>query len=505
MREQLRRLGTDTATYGISTIVGRFLNFLLVPLYTNILLPAELGIVTYVYSIIAFANVLYSYGMESAYFKYSTSKELGSPKQNFSVPFISLFSTSILFSCIILALHRPIAGALNLDPGYHSVILYAAGIMAFDALAIIPFASLRLERKAKLFAAIKVLNILLNVALNIVLLVVLKMGVVGVFISGLAASGFTLILLLPTVFRHLSREAHMPLLKALLKFALPYVPAGLATQAIQVIDRPIMRSLTNDATVGIYQANYRLGIFMMLIVQMFDFAWRPFYFSIAGDSNAKQIFARVLTYLVLLMSGIFLVLTLFIGDAVKISILGHHLIHPAYWGGLSIVPIVLLAYLFLGVSNNFSAGIYIEKKTKYLPMITFVGAIVNVAANYLLIPSLGIVGAAWATLFAYLVMAIALYLTAQRVYPVAYEFGRLMKIGAAVAAVMVLYAAIPTDSMSIYAAAALKSALIVLFLALMYVMKFFAGSELSALRSLFVKMKPARTKADDTGEQLPLE
>ncbi len=487
MRQHLQRLGTDTAIYGISTIVGRFLNFLLVPFYTNILLPEELGIVSYLYSMIAFMNVLYSYGMESAYFRYATSLEIGKPKQNFSMPFVALLSTSVCFSLTILVLQNPIANVLNIPAHHNTLIIYAAGIMALDAVAIVPFAALRLERKAKMFAAIKVVNIAVNVVLNIILLVGFNMGVEGVFISGLVASGVTLLPLFVTVFPHLSFKMNMPLLKALLAFALPYIPAGLATQAIQVIDRPIMRALTDDATVGIYQANYRLGIFMMLIVQMFDFAWRPFYFSIAKEPNAKKIFARVLTYLVLFMSTVFLVLTLFIEDMVKISLFGHHLIHSNYWSGLSIVPIVLLGYLFLGVSNNFSAGVYIEKKTQYLPMITFIGAVVNIFANYMLIPSIGILGGAWATLLAYLVMAIVLYLVVQRVYPIQYEFGRLAKIAGAAATVMTLYLIIPFGAMSNFFALTIKMGLVVLFLFLMNMMKFFETREIEIVKRLVTK------------------
>ena len=279
MRQQITRLGTDTLMYGVSTILGRLLNFLLVPLYTNILSPGDLGIVSYVYSLIAFVTVLYSYGMESAYFKYSTSLEIGSPEENFSTPFSSLFSSSVFFSLFIVAAQSPLSRMLHIPESYGAIIPCTAGIMAFDAMAIIPFASLRMEHKPKIFAALKFLNIVINVSLNIVFLVVLRMGVPGVFLSSLIASGVTLLLLLPTILRQFTISVNGQLLKSLLRFALPYIPAGLATQAVQVIDRPILRSLTDDATVGIYQANYRLGIFMMLVVQMYDFAWRPFFFA----------------------------------------------------------------------------------------------------------------------------------------------------------------------------------------------------------------------------------
>lgn len=428
MFDAIKRLGTDTAIYGISTIVGRFLNFLLVPLYTNVLQPGDYGVVTYLYSLIAFANVVYSYGMDAAFFKYSSTLEIGTKEENFSTPFLSVAGTSLVLTSLLFIAARPIASAINLPEESVQILYYAAGILAFDAFTVIPFAMLRMERKAKTFAVLKFLNIVINVAMNIYLLVVLHTGVEGIFISGLVASAATFVMLLPFIIKQLTFSLNTPLLKSLLIFGLPTLPAGLASMAIQVIDRPILRALTDDATVGIYQANYRLGIVMMLIVSMFEYAWRPFYFAIANDENAKPIFARVLTYFVLLASAVFLVMTFFIGDIVKFQFFGRHLIHPNYWDGLSIVPIVLLGYLFLGISTNLSAGLYIEKQTKFLPIVTISGAVINIAANYLLIPLYGMAGAAWATFAAYFLMAMIYYSLSQRVFPIRYEIRRLGKI-----------------------------------------------------------------------------
>lgn len=487
MLQQLKRLGSDTAIYGISTIIGRALNFLLLPFYTNVLPPGDYGIVSYVFSIIAFVNVLYAYGMESGYFKYSSTLEIGTQKENFSTPLLLLVVSSTLFSLLMAAAAAPIAAGLGLPAPLTPIVYCASGVLAFDALAIIPFAALRTEHKPRLFASIKVVNIVITVVMNIILLVGLRTGVIGIFVSNLVASGCTLLMLVPTVKRHFRIGVNKSLMNALLRFGLPFIPAGLATMAVQVIDRPILRSLTDDATVGIYQASYRLGIFMMLIVQMYDFAWRPFYFSTAGEPNAKQLFARVLTYLFLFMSGIFLVVSFFIEDMVKLSFFGHHIIHPSYWGGLNIVPVVLVGYMFLGISNNMSAGIYIEKKTTYMPAITFAGALVNIAANYLLIPSMGMLGAAWATLLAYLVMALVLYMVVQKVYPIRYEFGRLLKIAAASGVVFAAYKYVPLDGSAPVVNILAKTVLLFLFAGMMYLMKFFERGELAAVKNLFVR------------------
>lgn len=510
MFDKIKSLGTETAIYGVSTIAGRFLNFLLVPFYTNVLAPSEYGIATYVFSLVAFMNVVYGYGMESAYFRYSATKEMparplesseaggGSKEQSFSTPFTSLFITSSLFSFVLVLAASTLSDIVMLPADYTPIIHYASWILFLDTLAVIPFASLRMEHKARFFAFLKLLNILITVSANVILLVVYKMGVEGIFFSNLLASVITLMLLIPTIRRHFTSNFSMSLYRAMLKFGLPYIPAGLAAIVIQVVDRPILRMLTDDATVGVYQANYRLGIFMMLVVQMFDYAWKPFFLGNAQETNAKEMFARILTYFVLFMSLIFLLLTFFLPDIVHVSIFGRHLIHPDYWGALGIVPIVLLGYMFLGIFNNLVAGIYIEKKTHYLPLITFVGAVVNIGGNFFLIPRMDMYGAAWATFLSYFIMAVLLYRMVQRVYPVQYEWTRLGKIAVSCIAAYGLYFLVRVDEFALV----WKAGLIVMFCLAMYLMKFLNKEELAFFKNLF--SRPSTTMTPPPEPPAPL-
>jgi O-antigen/teichoic acid export membrane protein len=490
MLAHIRRLGTDTAIYGISTIVGRFLSFLLVPFYTNVIRPGEYGVVANVYSIIAFLNVVWVYGMESAYFKYSSTGEIGTPRQNFSTPFVSLCATSLALSGLMAAFSPAVSSWMSIPAGHGVIVMYTAGILLLDTLVIVPFASLRMERKPVIFASLKVLNIAVNVGCNLVLLLVFHAGVEGIFLSGLIASGVTLLALVPTIARQFTRDFSVPLYRALVRFGLPYVPAGLAAIVIQVIDRPIMLFLTNLAVVGVYQANYRLGIFMMLVVSMYDYAWRPFFLSHASEPGAKELFARALTYCVAGMTVVFLVVSMFIGDVIRMRIFGRYIIHPDYWGGLSIVPVVLLAYMFLGVYNNLVAGVYIEKKTQRLPAITLAGALVNIAANFLLIPVMGMMGGAVATLLAYAVMALVLYLDVRKFYPVRYEWGRIAHIAAAAGVTYLLFLLVDAGAYHI----AWDFFLLLFFCVVLAVTRFFIPDELRALRSLMHRR--SRTDGD---------
>jgi len=424
--DKLKELSKDTAIYGISTILGRFLNFLLVPFYTNVFIPQEYGIVSNVYAYVALLNVFYLYGMDSAFMKYAADKQDLPEKQVFSTPFISVFISAFFFSVIILILRAPVSQLMGIPEGFSYIIYFISAILFVDALSAIPFIKLRLERKAKKFALFKFLNIFINVLLNIILVVFLKFGVEAVFIGNLAASLFSLMLLFPEIKKYLKIEINRDIYSKLLKFGLPYLPAGFSSIIIQVIDRPILERLTDLHTVGIYQANHKLGIFMMLFVNMFQFAWQPFFLQNAKEENARDIFSKVLTYFVLIASVILVFLSLFISDFVKISIFGRTIIGPAYWGGLFIVPAVLLGYLFNGVYFVFTAGIFIKEKTIYIPFITAAGAAVNIAANLLLIQFIGIMGSAIAALLSYFVMALSLYFVTQHFYKINYE---LIKIG----------------------------------------------------------------------------
>jgi O-antigen/teichoic acid export membrane protein len=487
MIEKVFRLGKETAIYGLSSIVGRFLNFLLVPFYTNYLTPDEYGVVSNIYAYVAFIFVVYGYGMDSAYMRFVSTLEMGDKKQNFSTPFFSLVSTSILFSLVIYFSATPVASLIGGPDAQSGLIRYAAWILFFDTLSIVPFAYLRMENKAKMFAGLRILNIFINVVLTILLLVVLHMKMEAVFTANLLASALTFLVLLWFAFPQLTFRFSRPLYREFLRFGLPYIPAGLAGIAIQVIDRPIVRALTNDATLGVYQANYRLGVLMMLVVGMFDYAWRPFFLTHAKDADAKELFAKVFTYLVSLMMLVFVGVSLFIDDLVRVHLFGRYFIHPSYWGGLSIVPVVLLAYIFTGAYVNFVVGVYLEKKTKYLPFATGAGALVNVAANYVLIPRLGIMGAAIATLLSYIVMAIGIYFPSQRLYHVRYEWGRIARLSAAALIAFLAYSVLHPEPGSAYGII-VKFLICCAFVVLVLLLRVFDRSDLEQTKAAISRM-----------------
>lgn len=427
MFEKIKELTKDTAIYGISTMVGRFFNFLLVPFYTNVFTTSEYGIAFLIYSYLAFLNIIYIYGMDAAFMKYSSTAANNDKADMFSTPYLMVTLTSIVFSSIIILFRDSLSSAMNI-PGSYSYILSIIGIiLILDTLTLIPFARLRLERKATKFAVIKTINIIVNLSSNLILILKFDFGIEAIFISNIIASGFSFIALLPEIMSKLNFSIKKQVAVKMLRFGLPYLPASFASMIVQLIDTPILDRLTNPATVGVYKANYKLGVFMMLFVSMFNYAWQPFFLNNAGEKNAKEIFSRVLTLFLIVSSFLWLILSLFIEDIATIQVWdGKTLIGHDYIGGLIIVPIILLGYVFYGLYTNFTAGIYIEEKTKYFPYVTGLGAIINIVVNFTLIPVYGIIGAALATLASYLCMAAGLYIVSQKFYRINYEYRKII-------------------------------------------------------------------------------
>ena len=488
MFDKLKQLGKDTAIYGISTMVGRFLNFLLIPFFTNIFAPSEYGVIQIIYAYVAILNIFYIYGMDSAFLKFAAFKDIGDEKDNFSTPYISVFITSLLFSFIIIYFKDSIALKLGIPSEYHYLIYLAVAIIFFDSNGSIPFLTLRLQRQAKKFSIIKILNICTSLVLNIYLILILHWGIEAILLSNLIASLVSLVLLIPTIARKFRLKFNTQLFKRLVKFGLPYLPAGLAVMVVQVIDVPILERLTDLKTVGIYKANYKLGIFMMLFVNMFQYAWQPFFLQNAKEENAKEMFSKILTYFTLVGSILVVGISLFVADMAQIQIADYSLIGSAYWSGLNIVPIILFAYLINGIYVIFSAGIYIEEKSLYVPFIAGSGAVLNIAANILLIPVIGIYGAALATLAAYLIMAIGYYAVTQKFYHINYEWDKLLKIFAGLFITAILYYFVIFEDY--YLALLVKLFLLIAFIFYLY----FVAVDRSEIKLIKSRLKESRNK-----------
>ncbi len=481
MKSRILTLAGDTLVYGIFIIVGRFLTFMLTPFYTNFLSVEEVGDVGNFFSLIAFMNVIYSVGMDTAYFRFYSQTDQTQSRTAFTFAYLTILIASLLATIILLIVSHQIAPVLTQLPNNNTIVQLAILIPFTDTLMVVPYAYLRMTRQVWKFSVIRFILILIAVGLNILFVVILRYGIVGVFVAQLVANCMGLIILLPIIFLQFGGRFDSKLFRDMLKFGLPTVPATFSGIVLQVVDRPILKYLTDATQVGIYMVNYRLAIPMMLFVAMYDYAWRPFYLSHYESSDAKQLFSRILTYFFIASAVVFLCVGFFMDFVVRLPFFGGKFIEPSYWQGMDIIPIVMLGYIFNGFYINFTAGINIQKVTKYLPLSIGIGAIVNVFINFISIPILGYRGAAWATLLAYLASATMVYYYSQRVYPVRYQWKKIAMVGSSMLLIYFVFYSITTD-FGLLPKFLIRFGGIVLFLIMLFVMKVFEFREISLLK-----------------------
>lgn len=488
MLKEMRSLARETVVYGLSTVLGRLLNFLLTPLFTHLLSPSDNGVIATTYAYVAFLTVVFGLGLDTAYLRLGRKEGKADPRA-FSTAFWAVAAASVAFAGVITA------GAEGLAPFVDapaSVLRCAAWILALDAVASLPFAELRGSQKASTYASIRLAGLALNLVLCWFFVARMGLGVAGVFLANLMASSLSLALLIPVLLRRVDGGPELALLRPLLAFALPLVPAGLASMVVQVADRPILGVYFDSATVGVYSASYKLGVLMMLVVTMFDQAWKPFFLQRAARPDIDALMARVLTWFAAGAAWVFLAIALLAGPAVTAPLFaGKPLIHPLFWGGLPVVPIVTFGYLLAGFYYVMLAPLMVAGRTGAVAVATACGAAVNLAALLLLIPRWGMLGAAWATAAAYAAMAATVWLQGRAARPVPYEWGRVAVVAAWTAALYALGSRLPTAARVLCAAA---------YPAGLYVTGFLAPDELAELRALLsARASRSAPRAPDAG------
>lgn len=432
--QQYRRLAGQTVLYGLGTIVPRFLNYVvLTPFYTHIFSQEQYGIVTNLYAYIVFLLILLTYGLETGYFRFT--KMVDDPRRVFSTIMGSLFTTTLLFLLAVILFNHPIAEILEYPNRKYLITLFSF-VVAFDAFSAIPFAKLRFERKARKFGYLKIFNVVVNFFFNFVFFIAFpyienhypgslllnfydtSIGVGYVFISNLLAGVFTLVLLLPEI--KVSVNLVDPkLMKRILKYTLPLLVVGLAGTINEVADKELIKRFVPDEDnpmrqLGIYGANYKLGMLMTIFIQMFRYAAEPFYFSKMKDVDAKSTYAEVMRFFIIFGLLIFLLVTLYI-DIFK------YFIDSKFHSGLHIVPVILIANLFLGINYNLSIWYKLVNLTRYGAFIALIGATITIVMNITLLPIYGYEASAWATFICYAVMMIISYFMGKQHYFIPYH------------------------------------------------------------------------------------
>lgn len=475
----LSSLAKDTAIYGLSSIVGRFLNYLLVPLYTAKLSAASggYGVITNVYAYTALLLVILTYGMETTFFRFA-NKEGENPQKVYSTTLTAVGLTSLLFVAAVLAFIGPISGAMGYadHPSYVWVMAIA---VALDAFQCIPFAYLRYKKRPVKFAALKLFNIMLTIALNLVFFLLLpalyagggegspvsaiyspEVGVGYVFYINLFCSSALMFCLLKelTGFRYVLDRA---LLRRMFSYSWPILVLGIAGILNQTADKIlfpyIYKNADAHAQLGIYGAASKIAMIMALITQAFRYAYEPFVFGKSKDKDNRATYAKAMKYFVIFTLLAFLVVVGYM-DILR------HLIGRDYWSGLKVVPIVMAAEIMMGVYFNLSFWYKLIDKTIWGAWFSGAGCAVLIAVNVLFVPRYGYMACAWAGFAGYATAMVLSYLVGQKKYPINYP---LKSIGVYVAITVLFYFCMnfANEHLPNWAALAVNTVLIIMFMA----------------------------------------
>ena len=436
---KVKQLAKETAIYGVSSIVGRFLNWLLVPLYTKKLVEvADYGIVTNLYAWTALLIIVLTYGMETSFFRY-TGKDGNDSKKVYGTSLTALFSTSALFAIAMVFFRNEVATFLGYKELGHIIALMSV-LVAMDAFLCIPFARLRIDKRPIKFAVLKLINVFINIGANLFLILLcpyllsknpdaawlsfydfdkqIDYIIIANFISSLAM----MILLAPDYLKVRWGFDKQIFIK-MLKYALPILVVGIAGVINQSGDKILYPFLVENKDVaqvelGIYGANYKVAIIMVMFIQAFRFAFEPFIFSQNGGKKDEKTYADVMKYFVIFCMLIFLGVTLYI-DIVKV------LIAPEYYVGLKVVPIVLFAHFFFGIFFNLSLWYKLTDRTQYGAYMALFGAAITIAINIIFVPRFGYMASALANLICYTSMMLTSYTLMQKFYPIKYDLKKI--------------------------------------------------------------------------------
>ncbi len=429
MANPIKKLLGQTAVYGLSSIIGRLLNYLMVPLYTSVFAQtSDYGVVSELYAWVAFLVVLLTFGMETAFFRFLQDHE--DKEKVFRNGFLTVIGINVIFFLVLIYFNQNIAD-LMLYSEHNEYIILLGAIVCIDAVTALPLAKLRAEEQALKFAGIQFAAIGVNIGLNLVLMLLVfdpgrpEEGVLFILFANLFASLVKPILLYKH-FMNIEFNFDVQLAKRMVVYALPLVIAGFAGIVNETIDRILLKHILYDGStmaslkyaegqVGIYSANYKLAMLITILLQAYRYAAEPFFFSQMKNEDRNKVYSKIMNFFVATVALVFLVV------ALNIDIFKHFIRNEVYWEGLKVVPILLFANVFLGIYYNQSIWYKLSGQTRFGALIAILGALLTIAINVLFIPEYGYMASAWATLIVYGFMMTLSYYMGQKYYPIKYN------------------------------------------------------------------------------------
>ena len=483
LKRNVTELTKHSFIYGVG-VLSRFSSFILLPIHTAYLSQNDYGVLTLVLSFIGIATVFTTYGLNVSFLRwYVPETDAEERKRIFSICYYGVAGMTLLLAIIIVTSSSQLADLLLRDSSYKPMLFIAGFILLMDSLFHFPQMLLQAQKNSLGYIGVVFVNVTLNLGLSWYLIVQRGFGINGVLYSALIAGIGAFVVTIPLVLRNLTFHFAFDKYKEFVKYGIPYVANYLFVVLIDLSDRFLLDRFIDAEKVALYSANYKLGAAMAIVVNAFRLAWHPFFLSLSNSPDAKRTFSRVFTYFLLFSCGLFLFISIFIEDIVRLNIGGFHLIAEKYWEGTFIIPWILISYIVMGAYVVFAAGVHIEKITRFTPIFTGAGIITNIIANLLLIPILGIYGAAISTALGYGVMTVIQYFTVQKFYYIKYEFNRLLKVLVSTAIIFSIFKIFFTES-----DIAVKTTILLAYPVLLYFFRFYLKSEWNEIKSLSFKL-----------------
>ena len=421
----LKTLGKDSLIYGFGHVVSRLITFLLLPIYTHTFSAEEYGVISLAYAFIGFTLVIYRYGMDTALMKFSIQVADIEKKSYISSIYLLQFVTSLIFSIILFIFRENICVSI-LGVNDASLISIIAVVIFLDNLWNHHVLLLRSENKSSAFIFFNLLNVVLTMMLNIIFIIELGYGVSGVLIANLIASASVFIFSSPIILKRTSIYKINPIiLKKVIKFGLPFLPAGLFTMIMELSNRYILSFMKGVQHVGLFSAGYKLGIFALVLVMGFNMGWTPYFLKQGENEDARIQFSKIATLFLGLMGFVTLLVSLWVSNIMRIRIGSGTLIGSEFWECEPVVKIILFGYFFFGTYVIQLPGVYIKEITKWVPIFRICGALSLIIFCVILIPKIGFIGAAYSVLIAFILMSFAIYIRTHNIYEIPYNRRRI--------------------------------------------------------------------------------
>ena len=418
----IKALGKQSLIYGIGHVMARLITFLLLPLYTHTFTQVEYGALSLAYAFMGFALIIYRYGMDTALMKYSVQKSGQNRKKYITIIIGVQAITGIVFT-LLLYLSRNITAVYVLGINRPDWMIYLSVILFFDSMWNLPMLILRSEERAGPFIIFSLLNVILTMVLNILFVVYWDSGIEGVFKANVIASSSVFFFSLPIILNRIKfslfeKEAFMKIMR----FALPFLPAGIFTMIMELSDRYLLEFYLGTAEVGLYSAGKKMGMLGLTVVMGFNMGWTPYFLKRGKQKGARIEFSKITTLFLGIMGYVTVLVSIWIPNIMRFSIGGSTLIGSEFWACEQVVSTILIGYFFFATYVIQLPGVYMKEITSWVPIFRIIGASSLILSSVFFIPTFGFLGAAYSVVLAFIFMSMSIYFKTNKIYPIAYNW-----------------------------------------------------------------------------------